>query len=130
MSDLGTIDFDVTMRHEKVMEVTDLLLKEIRKFVKEGPTENELAHIKKRYFFELDSELDDPYRQVVRYAFPHLYSREMSLEEERILIESITVKKMQEVANKVFDSKRLNLILVGPYTSKLKSQLEDLIHKF
>ena len=98
--------------------------------LKEGPTENELAHIKKRYFFELDSELDDPYRQVVRYAFPHLYSREMSLEEERILIESITVKKMQEVANKVFDSKRLNLILVGPYTSKLKSQLEDLIHKF
>jgi len=54
----------------------------------------------------------------------------MSLEDERILIESITVKKMQEVANKVFDSKRLNLILVGPYTSKLKSQLEDLIHKF
>ena len=98
--------------------------------MKEGPTENELAHIKKRYFFELDSELDDPYRQVVRYAFPHLYSSEMSLEEERILIESITVKKMQEVANKVFDSKRLNLILVGPYTSKLKSQLEDLIHKF
>ena len=130
MSDLGTIDFDVAMRHEKVMEVTDLLLKEIRKFVKEGPTENELAHIKKRYFFELDSELDDPYRQVVRYAFPHLYSKEMSLEDERILIESITVKKMQEVANKVFDSKRLNLILVGPYTSKLKSQLEDLIHKF
>ena len=130
MSDLGTIDFDVAMRHEKVMEVTDLLLKEIRNFVKEGPTENELAHVKKRYFFELDSELDDPYRQVVRYAFPHLYSREMSLEEERILIESITVKKMQEVANKIFDSKRLNLILVGPYTSKLKSQLEDLIHKF
>ena len=130
MSDLGTIDFDVAMRHEKVMEVTDLLLKEIRNFVKEGPTENELAHIKKRYFFELDSELDDPYRQVVRYAFPHLYSREMSLEEERILIESITVKKMQEVANKVFDPKRLNLILVGPYTSKLKFQLEDLIHKF
>ena len=79
MSDLGTIDFDVAMRHEKVIEVTDLLLKEIRNFVKEGPTENELAHIKKRYFFELDSELDDPYRQVVRYAFPHLYSREMSL---------------------------------------------------
>ena len=130
MSDLGTIDFDVAMRHEKVMEVTDLLLKEIRNFVKEGPTENELAHVKKRYFFELDSELDDPYRQVVRYAFPHLYSREMSLEDERILIESVTVKKMQEVANKVFDSKRLNLILVGPYTSKLKSQLEDLIHKF
>ena len=130
MSDLGTIDFDVTMRPEKVMEVTKILLKEIKSFSKEGPTQSELAHIKKRYFFDLDSELDDPYRQVVRYAFPHLYSREMSLDEERSLIESITAEKMLQVADKVFDSKKLNLILVGPYTAQLKSQLEELICQF
>jgi len=130
MSDLGTMDFDVTVRPEKVVEVTRILLKEITTFVKEGPTESELAHIKKRYFFDLDSELDDPYKQVVRYAFPHLYSSEMSLQEERELIESITAKKMLEVAEKVFEAKNLNLILVGPYTSELKSRLEGLIHQF
>ena len=130
MSDLGTMDFDVTVRPEKVVEVTRILLKEITTFVKEGPTESELAHIKKRYFFDLDSELDDPYKQVVRYAFPHLYSTEMSLQEERELIESITAKKMLEVAEKVFEAKNLNLILVGPYTSELKSRLEGLIHQF
>ena len=130
MSDLGTIDFDVTMRPEKVVEVTNILLKEIKTFSKEGPTEKELAHIKKRYFFELDSELDDPYRQVVRYAFPHLYSKEISLEEERVLIESITAEKILEVAEKVFEPKNLNLILVGPYTPQLKSQLEGLIQQF
>jgi len=130
MSDLGTMDFDVTVRPEKVVEVTRILLKEITTFAKEGPTESELAHIKKRYFFDLDSELDDPYKQVVRYAFPHLYSSEMSLQEERELIESITAKKMLEVAEKVFEAKNLNLILVGPYTSELKSRLEGLIHQF
>lgn len=130
MSDLGTIDFDVTMRPEKVVEVTNILLNEIKTFAKEGPTESELAHIKKRYFFDLDSELDDPYRQVVRYAFPHLYSREMSLEEERVLIESISAEKMLEVAERVFEPKNLNLILVGPYTTQLQSQLEGLIHQF
>ena len=130
MSDLGTMDFDVTVRPEKVVEVTRILLKEITTFAKEGPTESELTHIKKRYFFDLDSELDDPYKQVVRYAFPHLYSSEMSLEEERELIESITAKKMLEVAEKVFEAKNLNLILVGPYTSELKSRLEGLIHQF
>jgi predicted Zn-dependent peptidase len=130
MSDLGTMDFDVTVRPEKVVEVTRILLKEITTFAKEGPTESELAHIKKRYFFDLDSELDDPYKQVVRYAFPHLYSSEMSLQEERKLIESITAKKMLEVAEKVFEAKNLNLILVGPYTSELKSRLEGLIHQF
>ena len=130
MSDLGTMDFDVTVRPEKVVEVTRILLKEITTFAKEGPTESELAHIKKRYFFDLDSELDDPYKQVVRYAFPHLYSSEMSLQEERELIESITAKKMLEVAEKVFEAKNLNLILVGPYSSELKSRLEGLIHQF
>ena len=130
MSDLGTIDFDVTVRPEKVVEVTQILLKEIKNFCKEGPPAKELAHSKKRYFFDLDSELDDPYKQVVRYAFPHLYSREMSLEEERIFIESITAEKMLAVAEKVFDSKKLNFILVGPYTSELKSQLEGLISQF
>ena len=130
MSDLGTMDFDVTVRPEKVVEVTRILLKEITTFAKEGPTESELAHIKKRYFFDLDSELDDPYKQVVRYAFPHLYSTEMSLQEEREIIESITAKKMLEVAEKVFEAKNLNLILVGPYTSELKSRLEGLIHQF
>jgi predicted Zn-dependent peptidase len=130
MSDLGTMDFDVTVRPEKVVEVTRILLKEITTFAKEGPTESELAHIKKRYFFDLDSELDDPYKQVVRYAFPHLYSTEMSLQEERKLIESVTAKKMLEVAEKVFEAKNLNLILVGPYTSELKSRLEGLIHQF
>ena len=130
MSDLGTMDFDVTVRPEKVVEVTRILLKEITTFAKEGPTESELAHIKKRYFFDLDSELDDPYKQVVRYAFPHLYSREMSIQEERELIEAITAKEMLEVAEKVFKAKNLNLILVGPYTNELKSRLEGLIHQF
>jgi predicted Zn-dependent peptidase len=130
MSDLGTMDFDVTVRPEKVVEVTRILLKEITTFAKEGPTESELAHIKKRYFFDLDSELDDPYKQVVRYAFPHLYSTEMSLQEEREIIESITAKQMLEVAEKVFEAKNLNLILVGPYTPELKSRLEGLIHQF
>ena len=54
----------------------------------------------------------------------------MSLEEERIFIESITAEKMLAVAEKVFDSKKINFILVGPYTSELKSQLEGLISQF
>ena len=115
---------------EKAVEVASILLKEIKTFAKEGPTQSELAHIKKRYFFDLDAELDDPYRQLVRYAFPHLYSREMSLEEERNLIESVTAEKMLEVAEKVFEPNKLNLILVGPYTPPLKSKLEGLIHQF
>ncbi|GIT65400.1 MAG: hypothetical protein Ct9H300mP23_10270 [Nitrospinota bacterium] len=61
--------------------------------------------------------IDDPYRQGVRYAFPHLYSKEMSLEEKRVLIEPFTAEKILKVAEKVFEPKNLNLILVGPSPS-------------
>ncbi len=130
MSDIGTMDFDVTVRPEKLIEVTKVLLEEVKTFVAHGPTDYEVAHVKKRYMFDLDSELDDPYKQVVRYAFPHLYSEELSVEEERNQIEMISKEKIMDVAVKTFVPEVLNLILVGPYTPELKTDLEKLIHNY
>ena len=130
MSDIGTIDFDLTVRPEKLIEVTQVLLGEIKTFATHGPTDYEVKHVKKRYMFDLDSELDDPYKQLMRYAFPHLYSEELSLEEERSQIEMISREKIMDVARKTFVPEVLNLILVGPYTSELKAELEKLIFKF
>ena len=130
MSDIGTIDFDLTVRPEKLIEVTQVLLGEIKTFATHGPTDYEVKHVKKRYMFDLDSELDDPYKQLMRYAFPHLYSEELSLEEERSQIEMISREKIIDVARKTFVPEVLNLILVGPYTSELKAELEKLIFKF
>jgi len=130
MSDIGTMDFDVTVRPEKLIEVTRVLLEEIKTFVTEGPTDDEVAHVKKRYMFDLDSELDDPYKAVVRYAFPHLYSVELSVEEEISQIQMISKERIIEVARKTFVPEVLNLILVGPYTPELKQDLETLIHNY
>lgn len=130
MSDIGTMDFDVTVRPEKAVEVTKVLLQEIKAFVSYGPTDQEVEHVKKRYLFDLDSELDDPYKQVVRYAFPHLFSEEMSLEEERNQILEISGEKITDVARKTFVSEKLNLILVGPHSPELKEELSTLIHNY
>ncbi len=130
MSDIGTMDFDVTVRPEKLIEVTQVLLEEIKTFASQGPTDYEVAHVKKRYMFDLDSELDDPYKQVVRYAFPHLYSEELSVEEERNQVQMISKEKIIDVARKTFVPEVLNLILVGPYTPELKEDLEKLIRNY
>ena len=130
MSDIGTMDFDVTVRPEKLIEVVKVLLHEIKNFAGLGPSDDEVAHVKKRYMFELDSELDDPYKQVIRYAFPHLNSEEMSLEEERNLILAISKEKITEVARRTFVPEHLHLILVGPYTPDLKKELENLIENY
>ena len=130
LPDTGTIDFDVSVRSEKVVEVAGILLDEIKKFISTGVSEDELELVKQRYGYELDYELDDPYRQIIRHGFCHLYSTEYSVEEEREKISQITPLDILRVARGIFVFEKLNFVLVGPYTSELKTSLLQLVHNF
>ena len=130
LPDTGTVDFDVSVRSEKVIEVTEILLNEIKKLVLDGVHEEELEGIKRRYGYDLDYELDDPYKQIVRYGFCHLYSSEFTAEEEREIISRISSQDIQRVARNIFVPEKLNFILVGPYTPALKSTLEGIVLNF
>ena len=130
LPDTGTIDFDVSVRSKKVVEVTRILLNEIKKFTSSGVGEDELELVKQRYGYDLDYELDDPYRQIIRYGFCHLYSTEYSVEEERGKISRITPSDMLRVARDIFVPEKLNFVLVGPYTSDLEISLQQLVRNF
>ena len=130
LPDTGTIDFDVSVRAEKVVEVAEILFDEIEKFVLTGVSEDELGLVKKRYGYDLDYELDDPYRQIIRHGFCHLYSTEFTLEEEREKISQITPHDILKVARDIFVPEKLNFVLVGPYTPELKTRLQELVHNF
>ena len=130
LPDTGTIDFDVSVRSEKVVEVAGILLDEIKKFILTGVGEDELELVKQRYGYELDYELDDPYRQIIRHGFCHLYSTEYTVGEEREKISQITPLDILRVARGIFVSEKINFVLVGPYTSELKTSLLQLVHDF
>ena len=130
LPDTGTIDFDVSVRSEKVVEVTKILLDEIKKFTSTGAGEDELKLVKQRYGYDLDYELDDPYRQIIRYGFCHLYSTECTVEEEREKISRITSLDILRVARDIFVPEKINFVLVGPYTSDLEISLQQLVHNF
>lgn len=130
LPDTGTVDFDVSVRSEKVIEVTEILLNEIKKLVLDGVHEEELDGIKRRYGYDLDYELDDPYKQIVRYGFCHLYSSEFTAEEEREIISRVSSQDIQRVARNIFVPEKLNFILVGPYTPELKNTLEGIVLNF
>ena len=130
LPDTGTIDFDVSVRSEKVVEVTRILLNEIKKFTSSGVGEDELELVKQRYGYDLDYELDDPYRQIIRYGFCHLYSTECTVEEEREKISRITSLDILRVARDIFVPEKINFVLVGPYTSDLEISLQQLVHNF
>ena len=95
-----------------------------------GVNEEELELIKQRYCYDLDYEIDDPYKQIVRHGFCHLYSSEYTVEEEREIVLKITTTDILRVAREIFIPEKLNFILVGPYTSKLKNTFESLVKNF
>ena len=129
-SDTGTVDFDVSVRPEKVCEVARILIEEIKKFLETGPTEDEVKHVKQRYFYELDVDCDDPCKQVLRYGFPHLYSKVISAEKEWAVVEKITCEDILRAARKVFIPENANLVIVGPYTPEIENRLKEIVQSF
>ncbi|MCH6579825.1 MAG: insulinase family protein, partial [Nitrospinae bacterium] len=130
LSDIGTVDFDVSVRLEKVTAIVQAIFGEIKNLLKTGPAQDELDHIKKRYMYDLALELDDPGKQAARYGFSELYSKVITLEEERDLIESITLEDIRRVAESIFQPRKLNVVLVGPHTPENDRELERLIREF
>jgi len=130
LPDTGTIDFDVSVRPEKVVEVAKILLNEIKKFASAGVSEDELELVRQRYGYDLDYELDDPYRQIIRYGFCHLYSKEYTVEEERKIISDIRILDILRVSREIFVPEKLNFVLVGPYTSELQTTLQEMVRDF
>jgi predicted Zn-dependent peptidase len=130
LADSGTIDFDVTVRPEKVLAIIQVIFGEIKKFSDSGATADELDHVKKRYMYDLALELDEPGKQASRYGFPELYSKVITLEEERDLVESITLKDIHRVAESIFKARNLNVVLVGPHTPESDRELERLTREF
>ncbi len=131
LSDVGTVDFDINVRPEKLVEVMRILFYEIKNFLDHGPTREELDLVKKRYYYELDTEQDDPHRQIFRFAFPMMYSQEiLTVGEEWAVVEGLTPEYLREVARKIFVREGLSAILVGPYTPELQQELEAVVKSF
>jgi len=130
LADTGTIDFDVSVRPEKVKAIVQVIFAEIKKFLDSGVTLEELDHVKKRYMYDLALELDEPGKQVARYGFSELYSKVITLDEEKDIVESITLEDIRRMAESIFKARNLNVVLVGPHTPQSDQELEQLIREF
>lgn len=129
-SDTGTFDFDVQVRPEKAPQTLDILFAEIKSFREQGPTQEELDHVKNRYRFDLNLDLDDPYKQIARYGESELYSEPLTLEEEWARVEAVTRDAMAHLARQILTPEKLNVILVGPLSGDLRREVMRLTDAF
>jgi zinc protease len=124
LSDIGTFDFDVQVRPEKVTLVAYILFEEIKKILQDGISDDELAHVKKRYLYDLDYDQDDPYKYIVRYGLAQMYSTEISVEKEKAILEGIAKEDLMRLAGEIFVPAKLNVVLLGPVTPELEKEIK------
>jgi predicted Zn-dependent peptidase len=114
----------LTVSPDKICLAAEILMKEVKLFIDKGPDENELNHVKQRANFDLDFDIDDPYKQLIRYGFSELFSDPISVEEEKSKNNNVSIDDIRRVAQLVFTAKKMNVILLGPDQPEIRKQLE------
>lgn len=126
-TDSGFFSVRAGVNNDKVFEAIEVIMRELRKVKDKGVTADELQRARDNIegSWALGLEQSDTVASV--YAEPILFEgKVLTPEEELDKIKRVSLEDIHNVAKEVFDNKRLNLALIGPFKddSKFKSLLK------
>jgi len=111
--DDGVIDFAAGVVHERTSKVTREILGLMCDIAKDGPTDEELARVKRRHAWELASYRDSSEELAAFFAGGYLFGRFETPEERHAAIEKVQRDDIIRVARTVARPERLNVVAVG-----------------
>lgn len=122
----GNFIIHVGVDNKRVMEVIEVIVKEIRKLKKFGLTPKELKKIKKIRNASFMMGLQDPRDYLNFYGMQQLmFNTITSPEDIMAQYQHITIPKMKEVMADVFQMKNLNLFVYGNIDKMATGKLES-----
>lgn len=114
-TDTGYFAVSAGVNNGKVIEAVQVILRELQKVKAEGVTEPELRQAKDHITGKTALGLEHSDAVAEAYAEPVLFENKvLTPEEELDRIQKVTLADIKQVAGEVFDSRGLNLALVGP----------------
>jgi len=125
-TDCGYFAVSAGVNNEKATEAIKVTLQEISKIKKEGVTPLELRQAIDQIIGRTALGLEHSDTVAEGFADPVLYyGKVLTPEEELDKIKKVTLSDIMEVASEVFDEKKMNLALIGPFEDdqKFKSLL-------
>lgn len=128
--DDGIVDFAAGVQHARSTTVTREIFELLRELSHEGPSEAELAKARRRNAWEMRSMLDSPEDLAGFYACGLLFDRFASPEARLAANTSVTAKEIRELATKLAQPERLNVLAVGLLDKGEDKRLEDLVKNF
>jgi len=126
-TDSGYFSVSAGVNNEKAVEAIKVILDEIDKTRTRGVTEKELQQAKDNAEGGMALSLEHSDGVAMNYADSVLFHKKvLTPEEELAKIKKVSLEEVKQVAQDIFDVKKLNLALIGPFKddSKFKEILK------
>ena len=115
-TDTGYFKVKAGVNNEKIYEAIKVVMDELRKIKNNGITQEELQRAKDNISGSMALGLEHSDAVANAYAGPVLFEdKVLTPEEELVKIKKVTLKEVYQVAKDVFDNKKLNLAVIGPF---------------
>jgi predicted Zn-dependent peptidase len=104
------------VNNEKTLDAIKVILEEINKVKTDGVTEKELQQAKDNAEGSMALGLEHSDGVAMSYADSVLFHKKvLTPEEELDKIKRVTLEDVRKVAQEIFNDKKLNLALIGPF---------------
>lgn len=115
-TDSGFFMVKAGVNNQKTKEALEVVVEELRKVKKEGITPKELQRAKDQIEGSVALGLEHSDSIAETYAESLIFHNKiLTPEEELDKMKKVTLGQVLEVASEIFDNKRLNLSLIGPF---------------
>ena len=111
--DDGIIDFAAGVLHSRAAQVTGEILAMLVELAQNGPTADEMAKAKRRHAWDLGAMLDSAEETAGFFAGGLIFDRFEGIEERRVSLAAVTSEQIREVATRIAQPDRLNVVAVG-----------------
>ncbi len=112
--DCGVFSIYAGCSPEKLLEVVDLAISELRRIKREGVTLNELSLVKEQTVASVLLGLEDSSVRAANLAQMEItHGRQISVEETLAKIEAVTVEEIREITREFFRTEQIALAALG-----------------
>jgi len=120
-TDHGFFQVSAGVDNKRIYEVIDAVLEECKKLKNEKVSEEELNKVKECLIGNMKLSLESSDDIANFYGGQELLKKEIKNAEEKAKeIRKVTREQIQKVAKEIFNDKKLNLAIIGPFKDKTK----------
>jgi predicted Zn-dependent peptidase len=111
--DDGIVDFAAGVLHSRAAQVTGEILAMMEELARNGPTDDEMAKAKRRHAWDLGALIDSAEETAGFYAGGLIFDRFETIDERRASLAAVTSAQIRDVATRIAQPDRLNVVAVG-----------------